>query len=178
MAGQFTGGPRSAPDRAREFLAPGGGTTTDGARLAGINFAGIILGFVLFALATAIARLLDRVLPVPVLLLALLTALALAGGLGWIIYRYAAAHGRAARAAGQSVRPDLFGAIASLPFVLIGGFQIVTAIIRLLLALITLSGGRAVDALQTLGLGLLFLAFAAGTIVLARKATDTPGGPR
>jgi hypothetical protein len=87
-------------------------------------------------------------------------------------YRYATLHGRRARARGQTVRADVYGAIAGIPFAAVSAFLGVTGSISLLFGLVTFSGNRSLDALRQLGFAVFFLALALANIVIARAASD------
>jgi hypothetical protein len=167
-AQRFNGGPQPIYQRVRSILRPHGGTMTDGLRLAAINVLAIVVGLIV----VGISRVLDWLLPLPFLFTAFAITLALlvVGVVFW--YRYATAHGRVARALGREVRPDVFGAIASMPFVVVSIFLLGTGAIELLFALISFSASRAGEAFVHLGWGMLFLGLTVVVVVVARAASD------
>jgi hypothetical protein len=169
---EFTGGPEEPVDRLTRILRPRGGTVADGLRLACINGVGLIVGFAALAIVAVITRLLQRIIDLPFVFSGFLTALVLLVVAVWIWYRYARAHGEAARARGREVRADVFGAVAASPFAGLAAFLACVGFFSLLLAMVTLSGTRALDALRQLGFALLFLGIALGNIVVARAASE------
>jgi hypothetical protein len=174
-ARQFTGGPPSTLDRLRGIFAPRGGAVADGARLAAVNIIGLIVALILLAIVTVVARILDLILPVPVTLLSLAALAVLVAFAVYVAWRYAREYGRAARASGREIRADLFGAIGALPYAAISLMLFVFGLFGFLLSIITVSGDRALDSLQRLGFGLLFLLLAAAIIVVSRSASDANG---
>ena len=172
---EFTGGPASAPDRIKSLLTPHGGAVTDGARLAAINTIGIVVALVVVTLVSLLARVLDRLLPIPVLVVSFITLLVLIAFGIFVSYRYANEYGNAARARRHDVRPDLFGAVGAIPFAAIAVILLLFGLFGLFFAVITISGDRAIDALQRMGFGLVFLLLAGATIVTSRAASDSDG---
>lgn len=144
----------------------------DGARLAALNVAGIVITAVLLAIVSLITRLIDNVVGVPFVLTGFVTVVGCValGILVW--FRFATAHGIALRQRRGNARPDVFGAIASIPFVLIAAFLAVTGLFELLLGVISLSLDRALDAVRQTGLAVFFLVLAAANIIIARAASD------
>ena len=165
---EYSGAPSGRRQRVVEWLRPRGGTLTDGARLAVINLALIVLA----ALAFFALRLLDHFVGLPLLFSGFFIALVLIGAAAWFWHRYATAHGRAARERSRDRRPDLFGGVGALPFVFVGVLQTVNGVVRLLFAMVTFSAHRALGALATLGVGLAFFALVVALIVIARDAVE------
>ena len=170
---EFRAEPAGAPLSARQQVlgrfSPRGGTYSDGARLAVINIAGLVVA----ALLLVVARVLNRTLfSFPFLFSGFFVALALIGGAVVFWHSFARAHERAARLRGRKPRPDVFGAIGAIPFAFIGVFQIGTGLIAMLFALLTFSAGRAGAALTTIGSGVLFLVLAVLLVGVARVASD------
>lgn len=144
----------------------------DGARLAAINAAAIVCTLVLLALASLVNRLINLVVNLPFAITALLLVVVLVAIGGVVTFRYATLHARASRVAGGASKPDVFGAIAGLPFTAIALFLLATAVLRILFAIISFSGDRLIDALRQVGMSAFFFALAAATIVIARTATS------
>jgi hypothetical protein len=90
----------------------------------------------------------------------------------FVWFRFATAHGRRARASGRSVRPDLFGGIAAIPFAVIAIILISSGLFGLFLSVLTFSASRAGDAIQRLAMALFFLLLAAANVIIARAASD------
>ncbi len=168
----YTGGPEPFSQQVWRLFAPRGGAIADGARLAALNMAGVIAALVLLALASLVNRAINLVIGLPFAVTAaiLVVALVAAGGVLW--YRYATLHARAARQTSGSPRPDVVGGVAGLPFTAIAFFLLVTALLRLLFAIISFSGDRLIDALRQGGLAVFFFALAAANIVIARVASS------
>jgi hypothetical protein len=97
--------------------------------------------------------------------------LLLAAG-AYIVYTYSVAHGRAARRNARAVRSDVFGAIAAIPFALIGIILMGNALLGLFFATITFSLSRAGDSAVRFAVSLLFFGLALATLLLARAAAD------
>lgn len=171
----YTGGPETFSRQVWGILAPRGGATADGARLAAINTAGIVGALVLLALASFVNRLINLIVGVPFVVTGFILVIVLTGLAGLIWYRYAGLHARVARQSSGRVRPDVFGGVAGLPFTAIAFFLIVTALLQLLFAIISFSGDRLIDALRQAGLALFFFALAAANIVVARAASGQEG---
>lgn len=146
---------------------------TDGARLAAINTVGIVVGLAAVTLLSLLARALDWLLPIPVLAVSLIALLVLVAFGMFISYRYASEYGKAARLRSRDVRPDIFGAVGAIPFAAIAIILLVFGLFGLFFAVITVSGERALDALQRMGFGIVFLLLAGGTIVASRAASDS-----
>jgi len=171
----YTGGPEPITQQVRRWLAPRGGATMDGARLAAINVAGIVAALVLLAIASLLNRAINLLLPLPFAVTGFLLIAVLVGLGGLIWYRYATLHGRAARQGGGSAKPDIFGAVAGLPFTAIALFLTATALLQMLFAVISFSSDRLIDALRQFGVALFFFALAAANIVVARIARSKEG---
>lgn len=171
MNSDFSGGPESVTARITRWLRPGGGSVSDGVRLAAINTAGLVVAVLWVALVSLVARLLDSVLPVPVLLAGLVAVL-VAVAVGVVIwYQYGTAHGNAARSIGADPRADVFGAIGAVPFIVIAAALLSIALLGLFFATITFSGARLAEALRQLGFAVLFLGIAAGSLLTIRSAS-------
>jgi hypothetical protein len=165
---QYSGAPVGRRDMVIEWLRPRGGTLTDGARLAAINLALIVVAALVFFLLRA----LQHFFGLPFLFSGFFAALVLIGAAAWFWHRYAAAHGAAARERSRDRRPDLFGGVGALPFIFVGVLQTFNGALRLLYAMITFSAHRALGALTTLGVGIAFFALTVALIVIARDAVD------
>ncbi|MGH9176715.1 MAG: hypothetical protein ACRD1H_20260 [Vicinamibacterales bacterium] len=145
---------------------------TDGIRLATVNAVGLVVGAFLFALASFVSRVVGLDGGLPVILVLFGAAIAVVCCALFVWYRYAEAHGRAARLGQRGVRPDVFGAIAGLPFVAVGLLLIASGVFSLFWALLTFSLSRAGDGLQRLLFAVIFLGLAAGCVIMARAAND------
>lgn len=166
------GGPESTRDLLQRWLAPGGSVAVDGIRLAAINTAGVVLTAVLLAIVSLLTRLIDNLIAIPFVLTGFVTVVACVS-LGIVVwYRYSMAYGLAVRQRNGMVRPDVFGAIAGIPFVLIAAFLAITGLLELLLGIISLSLDRALDAARQTGLAVFFLVLALANIIIARAASD------
>jgi hypothetical protein len=168
---RYTGGPEPAVDRIMRWLRPRGGMIVDGIRLAAINVIGLMIAILWVAAVSLVTRLLDRVIPVPVLFtgfFAVVVALVIGA---WIWHRYGAAHGDAARASGTDPRPDVFAAIGASPFVAIAVVLLSFGIFGLFFAAITFSGARLTDSLRQLGFSVLFFAVAVTNLVIVRASS-------
>jgi hypothetical protein len=154
------------------WLAPRGGTVTDGARLAAINAVGLVVALLIVGVMSLLTRLLRHLLPLPFWFTGLVTLLILLALAVFIWFRFATAHGRAARASGRAVSPDLFGVIAAIPFVAVAVILTSSGLFGLFLSIITFSASRAGDAIQRLATALAFLLLAAGNVIIARAASD------
>jgi len=168
----YTGGPDSFPDQVWGLLRPRGGATADGLRLAVVNGVGIFVTLILLAIASLFNRLVNLVIHIPytLVMIALIAVLAICGAYIW--YRYSLLWVSATRAHGRALKPDMFGVVAGLPFIVIGLFLLATAVLQLLFAIISFSGGRLVDALQQTGVAAFFFVLAAGCVVVARYASN------
>lgn len=171
----YTGGPESFSQQVWRILAPRGGATADGARLAALNAVGVFAALVLLALASLVNRLINVLVPLPFVITALVLVAGMIGVAGLVWYRYALLHARAARQTNGNVRPDVFGGVAGLPFTAIAFFLLVTALLQLLFAIISFSGDRLIDALRQGGVSVLFFALAAANIAIARITADRDG---
>lgn len=166
------GGPESLTDLLQRLLAPRGSVPMDGLRLAAINTTGIMMTAVLLAIVSLLTRAVDGLVAVPFILTGFITVVVCVGLGVFVWFRYSTAHGVAVRQRRNSTRPDVFGALASVPFVLIAAFLTVTGLLGLLLGIVSFSLDRALDAARSVGLALFFLALAAGNIIVARAASD------
>ncbi len=172
MGSERRGGPESVFDLLRRWLAPRGSVALDGVRLAAINTVGIVLTAVLLAIVSLLTRLVDGVIAIPFVLTGFVTVVACVTLGVFVWFRYATAHGNAVRQRRGTARPDVFGALASVPFVLIAAFLAVTGLLELLLGIVSFSLERALDAVRQTGLAVFFLVLAAATVVIARAASD------
>lgn len=168
MYSDFSGGPQGTRDQVTQLLAPRGGTMTDGLRLAVMNGIGLVVALLLIGLISLLAR----VLGLPHVLISFVVGAALVAVAIFFWFRYAEAHGRAARSRQRSVRPDVFGAVASLPFAILGLLLVSFGLFGLFFAMITFSLSRAGDGLQRLLFAVIFLGLAATNVIIARAATD------
>lgn len=168
----FSGGPASFPDQVWGLLKPRGGATTDGLRLAVANGVGIFVTLVLLAIASLFNRLVNLVIHIPftVIMIALIAVLTCCGAFIW--YRYSVLWVKTTRALGGSLRPDVFGVVAGLPFIVIGLFLLATAVLQFLFAVISFSGGRLLGALRQTGIAGFFFVLAVGCVVVARYACN------
>jgi amino acid permease len=166
----FTGAPERWRDRGVRWFTPGGSTLRDGARLAIINSALLIVAGFLWLLALVVNRIIDLVLPWPVIATRFIGLVALAVVAVVVAYLFADAHGDAARRTQRNVRSDLLGVIGALPFAVFAVSMTTEAILRLLVALIRLNGGHFADALERLILALVFVALTIAVVVAARVA--------
>ncbi|HEX5165964.1 MAG TPA: hypothetical protein VFV93_11255 [Thermomicrobiales bacterium] len=151
-----------------QLIRPRGGTVSDGIRLAAINGFGLIVSALLIGFISLILRWLD--FPVLLIGFGLVVILVAAAVVFW--FRYASAHGKAARTSQRNVRPDVFGAIAAIPFALVGLFLVANGLFGLFLAMVTFSLSRAGDGLERLLFAVIFLGLAATNIIIARAASD------
>ena len=141
---------------------------TDGIRLAVINGIGLVIALLAIGLISLVARLIG----LPHVLISFIIGAAVVAGAIYFWFRYAEAHGRAARARQRSVRPDVFGAVAALPFAILGLLMVSFGLFGLFIAMISFSLSRAGDGLQRLLFAVIFLGLAATNIIVARAATD------
>lgn len=174
----FTGAPETPQERVRRWFAPSGGTMRDGARLAIIN-TGVLLasGFVwLFALV--ISRIIDLVLPWPLVATRFIGVVLLAIVAIVIAYTFADAHGSAARRAQRAVRSDLLGIVGALPFAVFAISLSTESLLRMLVAIVTFNGDRFTGALERFIFALVFIALTIGVVIAARVAERDEGGIR
>lgn len=155
-----------------DWLRPTGSTVVDGLRLAVINTAFLVGLLIVVTVGSLLLRLMSWISPVPVIFPAFVVVIAclIAGVFVW--QRYAAAHGREAMARGRQTRPDVFGALAALPFIGMALLLISSGVLSLFFAVITFSGGRSIDALLRMLYGVIFAAAAAANLIIARAASD------
>jgi hypothetical protein len=151
-----------------QLIRPRGGTVSDGIRLAALNGFGLIVSALLIGFISLILRWFD--LPALLIDFGLIVILVAAAVVFW--FRYASAHGKAARALQRHVRPDVFGAIAAIPFALVGLLLASSGLFSLFLAMVTFSLSRAGGGLQRLLFAVIFLGLAATNIIIARAASD------
>ncbi len=168
MYSDFSGGPQGTRDQITQLMAPRGGTMGDGIRLSVINGIGLVVAL----LAIGVISLVARVLSLPYVLISFIVGIAIVVAAIFFWFRYAEAHGRAARARQQSVRPDVYGAVAALPFAILGLLMVSFGLFGLFVAMISFSLSRAGDGLQRLLFAIIFLGLAAANIIVARAATD------
>jgi hypothetical protein len=168
MYSDFSGGQQGTRDQITQLMAPRGGTMTDGIRLAVINGIGLVTALLVIGLISLIARLIG----LPHVLISFVIGAALVAGAVFFWIRYAEAHGRAARASQLSLRPDVFGAIAALPFAILGLLMVLFGLFGLFVAMISFSLSQAGDGLQRLLFAVICLGLAATNIIIARAATD------
>lgn len=155
-----------------EWFRPTGSTTMDGIRLAIINTVFLVVLLIVLSIGSLILRIVSWALPIPVLFPAFLAVIAFAA-FGLIVWqRYAAAHGEAAMLKGKQTRPDVFGALAALPFIAMALLLVSSGILSLFFAVITFSGGRSVDALFRILYGGIFVLAAAANLIIARAASN------
>jgi ABC-type multidrug transport system fused ATPase/permease subunit len=169
---EFTGGPERPLDRVTRLLSPRGATVSDGIRLAVINALGLILGLATISLVALVTRVVRRVFELPFMFSGFLTAVVLIAIAAWVWYRYALAYGRLARERGREVRADVFGAVAATPFAVVAAMLLFFGFFSLFFAMITFSGGRALDAVRQMGFALLFAGIALGNVIVARAASE------
>ena len=163
---------RPASDGVIDWFRPTGSTVVDGLRLAAINTVFLVALLIVVSISSLLLRIANWVLPIPVIFPAFIVVVACLalGAFGW--HRYAAAHGREAMARGKQTRPDVFGALAALPFIGLALLLISSGILSLFFAMITFSGGRTFDALVRMLYGLIFAGAAAANLIVARAASD------
>ncbi len=169
---RYTGGPPTTRDRINDWLAPRGGPVVDGIRLAAINTVGLVLALAIVGIVSLLTRLLDAILPLPFIFTGFVTIMLLVVAALWFWYRYAEAYARAVRVRARSVRPDVYGAIAALPFVLLALVLVSVGLFSLFLAVITFSLSRAIDAFQQIIFAALFVGLALANVIVARAASD------
>ncbi len=168
MYSDFSGGPQGSRAQITQLVAPRGGTLTDGLRLAALNG----LGLILVALTIGLVSVVMRALGLPFVLVGFGVAVVCIALAVYIWFRYAEAHGRAARAKQRSVRPDVYGAVAAIPFALVGLLLVSSGLFGLFLAMVTFSLSRAGDGLQRLLFAVIFLGLAVANVIVARAASD------
>jgi uncharacterized membrane protein len=168
MYSEYSGGPQSTRAQITQLMSPRGGTTSDGLRLAIING----IGLVVVALLIGIVSLITRAVGLPNVLISFGTGIACIALAVFFWFRYAEAHGRAARARQNSVRPDVFGSIAAIPFAVVGLLLVSSGLFGLFLAMVTFSLSRAGAGLERLLYAIIFLGLAVGNVIVARAASD------
>jgi hypothetical protein len=145
---------------------------TDGARLATLNAIGLFVAAIVYGLASVVRRVIGLDVGLLVVIGTFVAATALVAVAVFVWHQYATAHGRAARARQRQVRPDVYGAIAGLPFTMLGLLLVSSGIFGLFWAMVTFSLSRAVDGLQRLLFAVIFLGLAAVNIIIARAASE------
>jgi hypothetical protein len=168
MYSDFPGGPQGTRDQITQLISPSGGTMTDGIRLAVINGVGLVLALLLIGMVSLITRLIG----LPHVVISFIVGSGIVAAAIFFWFRYAEAHGKRARALQRSVRPDVFGAIAALPFALVGLLLLSFGLVGLFFAMITFSLSRAGDGLQRILFAVIFIGLAVANIIIARAATD------
>jgi len=168
MYSDYSGGPQGSRDQITQLVAPRGGTLTDGLRLAALNGIGLIL----VSLAIGLVSVVMRALGLPFVLVGFGVGVVCIALAVYVWFRYAEAHGRAARAKQRSVRPDVYGAVAAIPFALVGLLLVSSGLFGLFLAMVTFSLSRAGDGLQRLLFAVIFLGLAVANVIVARAASD------
>lgn len=168
MYSDYSGGPQGSRDQFTQLISPRGGTVTDGLRLAAINGLGLIFASLIIGVISLAMRALD----LPVILVGFGVAVVFIALAIFFWFRYAEAHGRAARARQRSVRPDVFGAVAAIPFAVVGLLLVASGLFGLFLAMVTFSLSRAGEGLQRLLFAIIFLGLAATNVIIARAASD------
>ena len=168
MYSEYSGGPQSTRDQLVQIAAPRGGTMTDGLRLAILNGLGLILAALVIGIVSVFLRLLD----LPHVLIGFIVGVAFVALGVFVWFRYAEAHGRAARARQRRVQPDIYGAIAGLPFARVGLALVSSGLFGLFLGMVTFSMSRATDGFERLLFALIFAGLAAANIIIARAASD------
>jgi hypothetical protein len=168
MYSEYSGGPHRTRDQITQLMAPRGGTVTDGIRLAVINGVGLVLSMLFIGLIS----LLTRVVGLPHVLISFVIGVVVVAGAVFFWFRYAEAHGRAARTLQRNVRPDVFGAVAAIPFAILGLLMVSFGLFGLFFAMISFSLSRAGDGLQRLLFAVIFLGLAVANVIIARAASD------
>ena len=168
----YTGGPEQPRDQIIRILGPKGAPIADGVRLAVLNAVGLVAAMVIFVLVSLVTRVINHFTTLPFVFSGFATAVVVVGIALFFWYRYATLHGQRARARGQVVRADVYGAIAGIPFATVAAFLGVTATISLFFGLITFSGDRSLSALRQIVFAVFFLALALANIIIARAASD------
>lgn len=153
-------------------MRPSGSTVVDGLRLAIINTVILVVLLVVVSIGSLFLRLVSWVLPIPVLFPAFVTIVVCLILAVFVWHRYAEAHGRAALARGSQTRPDVFGALAAIPFIGMALLLISAGVLSLFFAIITFSGGRTLDALMRMFYGVIFAAAALANLIIARAASE------
>lgn len=168
MYSDFTGGPQSTRDLLTQLIAPRGGSMTDGIRLAVINGIGLIAALVLIGLVSLFMRLIG----LPHVIISFVFGVVLIVFAVFFWFRFAEAHGKAARANQRSVRADVFGAVAAIPFAIVGLMTVAWGLLGLFFGMLTFSLSRAGDGLERLLVAIIFLGLAVSNVIIARAATD------
>lgn len=168
MYSDFSGGPQGTRDQITQLIAPGGGTMTDGIRLAVLNGIGLVIALLVIGMVSLVTRMIG----LPHVVISFIAGAGIVAAAIFFWFRYADAHGKAARARQRGVRPDVFGAIAALPFALVGLLLLSFGLVGLFFAMVTFSLSRAGDGLQRLLFAVIFFGLAVANIVIARAATD------
>lgn len=163
---------RPGRDGVVDWFRPSGSTVMDGLRLAAINTLFLIVLLIVVSFGSLLLRLASWALPIPVIFPAFIIVVACLaiGAFGW--QRFAAEHGRQAAARGKQTRPDVFGALAALPFIGLALLLVSSGILSLFFAMISFSGSRTFDALARMLYGLIFVGAAAANLIVARAASD------
>jgi hypothetical protein len=169
---RYTGAPVSITGRVRAWLTPSGAPVMDGLRLATINVVVLLAALILLGLMTIIDRTAGWLLPLPLLLSGFFIVMLMAAVGLWIAWRYSEAHGEASRAGSKQIKPDVFGVVAALPFIVLALMLLGSGMLGIFSALVTLSGSRFSEAIGQVGYGALFAALSAGIVFVARVATD------
>lgn len=155
-----------------DWFRPTGSTMVDGLRLAAINTAFLIALVLVVSIGSLIMRIVNWVLPIPALFPAFVVVIlaVVAGVIFW--HRYADAHLEQALARGKQTKPDIYGALAALPFIGMALLLISSGILGLFFAVITFSGDRSFDSLMRMLYGVFFAGAAAANLIVARAASD------
>lgn len=168
MYSEYSGGPPGTREEIARLISPRGGTMTDGIRLAAINGVGLIVA----AMVIGFASIITRAVGLPHVLISFGIGVAWIALAVYVWFRYAAAHGRAARARQRGVRPDVFGSVAAIPFAVVGLLLVSFGLFGLFVAMVTFSLSRAGDSLERLLFAVIFLGLAAANVIIARAASD------
>jgi len=168
MYSDFSGGPQDTRDQIIQLMAPRGGAMADGIRLAMINGVGLVVG----VLGIGVISLFTRLIGLPHVIISFLVGVALVTLAVFFWFRYATAHGKAARASQRGVRADVFGAVAAIPFAVVGLLTVAWGILGLLFGMLSFSLSRAGDGLERLLVAVILLGLAAANVIIARAATD------
>lgn len=149
----------------QRWLQPRGGGILDGIRLAVLN--ALLLGIVLIGgiIIGIMVDLLRHLLPIPgPVPAAVVIVVGIAIG-AFIWYRFGMEHEDQAVASGRPADPTLVGVIGALPMLMLAGFMAIASLIRLFVALVTLSGKGVSGSLVQLGTATMLVI--AGVIVVA-----------
>lgn len=154
--------------RVLDWFRPTGGPVGDGVRLAVINGVYLFVALVLAGLLSLSIRILRWLIPMPLLFPGFfIVVLTVAfGAIVW--YQYGIAHGRAARARGNVIRPDTFGGIGALPFLAFALMLVASGLFALLFAMIAFNPVEVWESLTRIGFGMFFLILAAANVIVAR----------